>query len=88
MDQMTPMEKLDALGNILDKIGDLPFGGRSKCGLIWVANDVVNGLSEDFKNYELQIQALKEKIDAQNSQKVEDATETEEETEVEAEAET
>ena len=49
MDQkMTPMDRLEALANVLDKLADLPGGGRTKCGLIWVANDVLNGLQKDI----------------------------------------
>lgn len=58
MDQkMTPMERLEALANVLDKLADLPGGGRTKCGLIWVANDVLNGLQKDILILEEKVKA-------------------------------
>ena len=45
--QMTALEKIEAFGNVLDRLGDLP-GGRAKCGLIWVANDLLEGLRGDI----------------------------------------
>ena len=81
MDQrvkMTPKEKLESLGNVLDKLGDLPGGGRSKCGLIWVANDIINGLNQDILIYEEHIKMLEGKNAKKDSDNEEDADVVEE----------
>lgn len=48
VNQMSPQERLEAMGNVLDKLADLP-GGRVKCGLIWVMNELIGGLKEDIE---------------------------------------
>lgn len=49
MDQkMTPLEKIEAMGNVLEKLADLPGGGRAKCGLIWVMGDLLEKLNQDI----------------------------------------
>ena len=49
MDQkMTPLEKIEAIGNVLEKLADLPGGGRAKCGLIWVMGDLLEKLNQDI----------------------------------------
>lgn len=46
--EMTAMDRLEAILNVLDKMADLPGGGRTKCGYIWVMNDLINGLANDI----------------------------------------
>lgn len=53
--QMTVEQKIDALGNVLDKIGDIPGGGRGKCGLVWVANDLLSNIAKDVLYLKSQI---------------------------------
>lgn len=57
--QMTALDRIEALGNVLDKLGDLPGGGRGKCGLVWVANDVLNDLRNDILVLEETVKTLK-----------------------------
>lgn len=53
--QMTVEQKIEALGNVLDKIGDIPGGGRGKCGLVWVANDLLSNIAKDVLDLKSQI---------------------------------
>lgn len=58
MDQkeMTPLEKIDACGVLLDKLSDAQ--GRAKCGYIYIMNEFL----DDIKNHVLIIEEqLKDK---------------------------
>lgn len=46
--EIFPMAKIESMGNVLEKIADLPGGGRAKCGLIWVMGDLLEQLSNDI----------------------------------------
>lgn len=54
--KMTAQEKLEAMGNVLDKLSDTN-GGRAKCGLIWVMNDLLNQLDADIQEMEAKLSA-------------------------------
>ena len=62
MDQgtkMTAQDRINSMYAVLDKLGDLPEGGRIKCGYVWVMNDLLTGLQNDIK-------IMQEKLNAQN----------------------
>lgn len=59
--KMTPMEKIEAMSNVLEKIGDLPGGGRAKCGLVWVMGDLLEKLGND-------ILVMQERLSGMNGQ--------------------
>ena len=56
--QMTAMDRIEAIGNVLDKLGDIPAGGKLKCGYIWIISDLLNGLRNDILIYEDKIKVL------------------------------
>ena len=45
--ELTPLEKIDACGTLLDKLTDAQ--GRAKCGYIYIINEFLN----DIKNHVL-----------------------------------
>lgn len=79
MDQnqtMTVDDRLEGLANVLDKLGDIPGGGRGKCGLVWVANDLLNGLSQDIAMMQEEIARLKK--EKENDERTEDEDDSQE----------
>lgn len=55
--QMTALERIESMGNVLDKLADMPEGGRIKCGYIWIMNDLLNGLQSDILEMQKKIPA-------------------------------
>ena len=50
MDQenkLTATDRIDSMYNVLDKLANIPEGGRIKCGYVWILNDLLNGLRDD-----------------------------------------
>lgn len=50
---MTSLEKMDAIGNLLDKLTDAQ--GRAKCGFIYIINEFVNDIRNDYLIMEQQL---------------------------------
>lgn len=50
MDQenkLTATDRINSMYNVLDKLANIPEGGRIKCGYVWILNDLLNGLRND-----------------------------------------
>lgn len=59
--QMTALDRIEAISNVLDKLGDIPAGGKLKCGYIWIISDLLNGLQNDILVYEDKLKVFGEK---------------------------
>ena len=66
--KMTPLQKVEAINNVLDKLTD--SSGRMKCGYIWCITELLNGLQSDILVMEEQIKDLKNSGE-ETSEKVE-----------------
>lgn len=64
MDQkeMTPLEKIDACGTLLDKLTDAQ--GRAKCGYIYIINEFLNDIKNHVLILEEQVKDLEPKVEA------------------------
>lgn len=64
MDQkeMTPLEKIDACGTLLDKLTDAQ--GRAKCGYIYIINEFLNDIKNHVLILEEQIKDPEPKVEA------------------------
>lgn len=66
---MNTLEKIDVMGNVLDKLADAQ--GRIKCGYIYVLDDFLTNLRNDFLIMEAKLK------DLENNQNGEEKSETE-----------
>ena len=64
MDQkeMTPLEKIDACGTLLDKLTDAQ--GRAKCGYIYIINEFLDDIKNHVLILEEQVKDLEPKVEA------------------------
>ena len=64
MDQkeMTPLEKIDACGTLLDKLTDAQ--GRAKCGYIYIINEFLNDIKNHVLILEEQVKDREPKVEA------------------------
>ena len=64
MDQkeMTPLEKIDACGTLLDKLADAQ--GRAKCGYIYIINEFLTDIKNHVLILEEQVKDLEPKVEA------------------------
>lgn len=69
-ENMTTLQKIDLVCNLLDKLADAQ--GRAKCGYIYVIDDVINKIREDVLVMEGQLK------DKANSEEEAVAVDTEE----------
>lgn len=65
---MKPLEKIDVMGNVLDKLSDAQ--GRIKCGYIYVLDDILTNLKNDILIMEAKLK------DFENNQNGEESSET------------
>lgn len=64
MDQkeMSPLEKIDACGTLLDKLTDAQ--GRAKCGYIYIINEFLDDIKNHVLILEEQVKDLEPKVEA------------------------
>lgn len=64
MDQkeMTPLEKIDACGTLLDKLTDAQ--GRAKCGYIYIINEFLNDIKNHVLILEERVKDLEPNVEA------------------------
>jgi hypothetical protein len=60
-EKLTSIQKLDTIGNLLDKLTDAQ--GRAKCGYIYIINEFVNELRNEVLVMEEKLKDLEHKED-------------------------
>lgn len=60
-EKLTSIQKLDTIGNLLDKLTDAQ--GRAKCGYIYIINEFVNELRNEVLVMEEKLKDLETKED-------------------------
>ena len=63
-EKLTSIQKLDTIGNLLDKLTDAQ--GRAKCGYIYIINEFVNELRNELLVMEEKLKDLENKEDEES----------------------